>query len=268
MRSKRKHHYVPIWYQKRFLPNGESTLCYLDLYPEKVLPDGRKIETRALYHWGPGNCFKEKDLYTTRIFGRPNNEIEQFLFGQIDNDGSHAINALATQDYRSLSKHFTMVFEYMDAQKLRTPKGLDWIRSKYFNIKQLQLMLEMQYLRRMHCTMWVEGVMEIVSAENSDIKFIISDHPVSIYNRMCSYTSKECKYPDEPPISWMGSQTIFPLDYDHCFILTNLEYARNPNDVNPKQNRTNPRTYGNTITRWDIVIRDRKLTSWVIILLR
>ena len=40
-------------------------------------------------------------------------------------------------------------------------------------------MSEMQFLSKMHCTMWAQGVMEIVSAEDSDIKIgekiIISD---------------------------------------------------------------------------------------------
>ena len=40
----------------------------------------------------------------------------------------------------------------------------------------------MQGIRMMHCTIWTEGVREIVSAEDADVKFIISDHPVTIYN--------------------------------------------------------------------------------------
>jgi hypothetical protein len=45
-----------------------------------------------------------------------------------------------------------------------------------------QLMFEVQGIRMLHCTIWVDGVREIVSAENSDDKFITSDHPVTIYN--------------------------------------------------------------------------------------
>jgi hypothetical protein len=82
-----------------------------------------------LYNWGPGNCFFRKDLCTTRAFGRRNEAIEEFLFGKIDDDGAKAINALVVQDFDLLSKLFLCVFEYMDAQILRTPKGLDWIRS-------------------------------------------------------------------------------------------------------------------------------------------
>jgi hypothetical protein len=258
--KRRKHHYVPVWYQKRFLSKGQNAHYYLNLHPFKKLPDGREIKRREVYSWGPRSCFRKKDLYTTRVFGIRNDEIEEFLFGEIDDVGSKAINALVAQDFKLLSKHFTGIFEYMDAQKLRTPKGLDWIKTNYFQLSHIELMLEMQYLRTMHCTMWVEGVMEIVSAEASDVKFIISDHPVTIYNPACPPDSEICTYPNDPPTAWMASQTIYPLDINHCFILTNLEYARDPNSVNPTISRTNPRYFAQTITRWDIVIRDRKLT--------
>ena len=160
-----------------------------------------------------------------------------------------------------MHKYFQYIFEYIDAQKLRTPKGLDWIRSNYFQLTKDELLLEMQFLRTMHCTMWVEGVMEIVSAENSDIKFIISDHPVTIYNYACSSDSEQCQYPNDPLTAWKSSQTIFPLDMNHCLILTNLEYAEKPDEVEPTSGRTNPRFFSQTVTRWDTVIRERKLKS-------
>lgn len=236
--KRRKNHYVPVWYQKRFVPKGQTSLYYRNLQPVKELPDGRLVKLREIYEWGPRNCFQRKDLYTTKIFGIRNDEIEAFLFGKIDDAGSKAINALVVQDFTLLSELFQAVFEYMDAQKLRTPKGLDWIHSNYFQLSHIELMLEMQFLRTMHCTMWVEGVMEIVSAEDSDVKFIISDHAVTIYNPACPPDSNVCKYPNEPPTAWKASQTIFPLDVNHCFILTNLEYASNPNSVNPITSRT------------------------------
>ena len=38
----RKNHYVPIWYQRRFLPEGQTKLHYLDIGPSKrELPDGQ-----------------------------------------------------------------------------------------------------------------------------------------------------------------------------------------------------------------------------------
>lgn len=254
-----RQHYVPIWYQKGFIPDGHSFLNYLNLKPFKMLPNGREVKQRERYVWGPGNCFHKKDLYTTNFFGIRNDEIEEYLFGKIDNDGRPAIHSLLDQDFRLLSKYFTEIFIYMDAQKLRTPKGLDWIRKNYFQLTRSELLLEMQFLRTMHCTMWVEGVMEIVSAEKSDIKFIISDHPITIYNLACDPNTKICHYPDDPPTTWKASQTIFPLDLNQCLILTNLEYARDPDGVDPLISRTNPRYFAQTLARWDSIIRDRFL---------
>lgn len=256
----RRNHYVPIWYQKRFLPSGQTSFSYLDIYPEeRRLPDGRIIIMNGLQQWGPNKCFWEKDLYTTSIFGVPNDEIERYLFGDIDQKGSEAVFALVSQDIQKLYHLFSKVFEYLDAQKLRTPKGLDWIRSHYPKLTQIELMLEIQHLRQMHCTMWIEAVREIVSAEDSDVKFIITDHPVTVYNPVCPPSSLQCKYPDDPSIALKASQTIFPLDLNHCLILTNLEYARNPDSVDPLSKRTHARHFGQTLTRFDTMIRTRRL---------
>lgn len=260
--KKENNHYVPSGYQKRFISSGKK-LHYLVLNPYKNLPDGRKIKVNELYEEGPKNTkfFCEKDLYTTNFFGFRNEDIETFLFGKIDDNVPEALDGLVANDPDRLHKYFQYIFEYIDAQKLRTPKGLDWIRSNYFQLTKNELLLEMQSLRTMHCTMWVEGVMEIVSAEDADIKFIVSDHPVTIYNYDCPPDSKICEYPNDPSTAWKASQTIFPLDLNHCLILTNLEYASSPDTVDPTSGRTNPRFFSQTITRWDTVIRERKLKS-------
>ena len=75
-----------------------------------------------------------------------------------------------------------LCFEYIDIQKIRTPKGLDWLRAQYPSLTQNELMREMQGIRMMHSTIWAGGIREIVSAENSDVKFVVSDHPITIYN--------------------------------------------------------------------------------------
>ncbi len=262
MPATRKNHYVPIWYQKRFLPVGEKTLFYLNLNPDqKTLPNGRVVRMNDCYQWGPKNCFVQRDLYTTMFFGMPNDDIEKYLFGSIDTDGSIALQAVLANDYKKLHKFFLKFFEYLDAQKLRTPKGLDWIKSHYQKLTQVELMHEMQHLRRMHCTMWVEGVREIVSAEDSSIKFIITDQPVTIFNPACPPNSIQCKYPNDPSIVLKASQTIFPLDLDHCLILTNLEYARSPDSVDMLSKRTHARYFGETLARWDTMIRTRKLNE-------
>ncbi len=256
----RRNHYVPKWYQNKFLLPASEKLCCLDLWPEqKKLLNGSTVTMNNTHWWTPTRCFFEYDLYTTSFFGYVNDEIEKYLFGEIDTNGSAAILAFINNDINSLHKLFIKFFEYLDAQKIRTPKGLDWIKTKYAGLTQLQLMLEMQQIRTMHCTMWTEAVREIVSAEDSDIKFLITDHPITIYNSYCPPNSTYCKYPNDPEISFIGSQTIFALDLNHCLILTNLEYAQNPLSKDLLSKRTNARHFGQTISRIDAMIRSRKL---------
>ena len=257
----RKNHYVPQWYQRGFLLDDCKQLFHLDLDPDtKTLPDGRVVTMNSRRRLGSAACFFATDLYTTFFRGHVNDEIERFLFGQIDTSGSRAVRAFATDDMTQWHKNFKEFFFYMDAQKLRTPKGLDWIRQRYPGLAQVELMVEMQSLRALHCTLWTEGVREIVSAEESDIKFIITDHPVTVYNYACPPDADSCAYPNDPSIALKATQTLFPLDGNHCLILTNLEYARDPDAANPLKNRTNPQPMRQSLVRTDAFIRERKLS--------
>ena len=255
---------MPIWYQKGFIGDSSKLLQVLDLNPPRIaLPDGSSKLGRDFHlNRAPATCFVAEDLYTTRFGTVINDEVERYLFGPIDRHGAAAVRAFASGDMVGIHESFQLFFSYLDAQKVRTPKGLDWIKGKYQQLTQIGLLVEMQALRQMHCTMWVESVREIVSAENSDIKFIVTDHPVTIYNPAYPPGSPACSYPDDPPIELKGSQTVFALDENHCLILTNLEYAKEPDNVDVRAPRTHAR-YGDygTITRTDTFIRTRKLTS-------
>ncbi len=261
VRITRQNHYVPIWYQKGFILAPRSTLQYLDLDPPKTkLPNGRIIMGNELELRSPKRCFREKDLYTTR-FGRTlNDAVEKFLFGTIDASGATAVRAFFGSDTQIIHEYFQRFFGYLNAQKLRTPKGLDWIKRRYPSLTQVDLMLEMQHLRQMYCTMWFESVREIVSAEKSDVKFIVTDHPVTTYNSACAPTSSACQYPEDPSIGLKGTQTVFALDADYCLILTNLEYAQDPAGVDLLARRQNARYSGQTLIRTDAMIRTRMLT--------
>lgn len=233
----------------------------MDLNPNKIkLPNGSTFTAKELRLQSPKRCFKEKDLYTTWFGSRLNDEVEKFLFGKIDSSGATAVRAFVCNDQRAIHNNYQQFFEYIDAQKLRTPKGLDWIKSKYLNLTQNALMLELQHIRRMHCTMWFECVHEIVSAEDSDIKFIVTDHPVTAFNSAYDSLSPARGHLEDPPISFMGTQTVFVLDAEHCLILTNLEYAKDPNGVDLLTSRTNARYTGHSLTRTDAIIRSRILT--------
>jgi hypothetical protein len=258
----RQNHYVPIWYQKGFIVGPGTTLHHLDLDPPKIeIPGRRVIVGRALSSRAPKSCFWAEDLYTTRFGSTINDEVERYLFGAIDNDGANAVRSFANNDLQTMHHLFQRFFEYLDAQMLRTPKGLDWIKSKYPSLTQLDLMVEMQHLRQMHCTMWFECVREIVSAEQSEVKLIVTDHPVSVYNAAYTPTSSACQYPEDPTIALNGTQTVFALDADHCLILTNLEYAKNPDRIDLVAARQNARYGGQTIARTDAMVRTRLLSE-------
>jgi Protein of unknown function (DUF4238) len=224
------------------------------------LPDGREIPGRSLFTSPTSRCFVQTDLYSTFFGATVNDEIERNLFGAIDDRGSKAVRAYQTADQSAWHDHFQDLFEYIDVQKLRTPKGLDWLRSQYPRLSQNELMMEMQGVRNLHCTIWTEGVREIVSAEDADVKFIISDHPVTIYNHAVPPDAALSRNPGDPGIALKASQTIYPLSRDFCLILTNLEYANDPAGP-PLEKRTFARAYRNSMVSTINFIRTRNLDS-------
>ncbi len=242
---------------------GQSSYHRLDFHPKtEKIPDGTVIKKGEVVQKGPRKLFYEIDLYTTKYFGIDNDDIETHLFGKIDTIGSRALPVLASDNWmRKLHPHVLNFFEYMDAQKLRTPRGLNWLINTLKPKDYNTLLHEMQTVRQMNCTMWAEAVMEVVSAEDSDIKFIVSDTPITTYNPACYPKSKYCEFPNDPGIELMGTRTIFPIDLNHCVILTNTEYARNPGKLKALKSRTNARYFDDTIVKYDDIIRGRKLDT-------
>ncbi|MER8697344.1 DUF4238 domain-containing protein [Mesorhizobium opportunistum] len=261
MTKTRNNHYVPQWYQESFFEPGRNTYSYLDLNPRQhALSDGRVATEKSKFDSPTSRAFCQRDLYSTFFMTSVNDEVERKLFGDIDTRGAHAVRAFLGEDASEWHRHFTTFFEYLDIQKVRTPKGLDWLREQYPRLTQNDLMFEMQGIRMMHCTIWTEGVREIVSAQDADVKFIVSDHPVTIYNHAIPPDAKGNGYPKEPSIALKGSQTIFPLSRDFCLILTNLEYAKD-HSANPLEKRTFAGNYRNSMVRTDAFIRTRRLTG-------
>ena len=197
--------------------------------PTFTLRDGSETAGRALFHAPTSRAFVEPDLYSTFFGTTVNDEIERKMFGDIDGHGAEAVRAFAGLNEPAWHCNFENFFEYIDLQKLRTPKGLDWLRKQYPELSQNELMLEMQSIRFLNCTIWTTGVREIVSSEKANVKFIFTDHPVTTYNHAIPPSDPRCSHPDDPAIALKGSQTIFPLGPEHCLaVLTNLEYAKKP----------------------------------------
>lgn len=258
----RDNHYVPQWYQRGFLSKDKHKLHILNLQPDtKSLPNGQIVVEPEIEELGPKLAFMERDLYTTHCGHLLNDEIETFLFGKLDKNGADAVRGWISGNAIQIHRKFLDFFEYMDAQKLRTPKGLDWILQHFNGLPHIELMRQMQEVRQMHCTMWSECVREIVSAIDSPVKFLVSDHPVTVYNPKLAPDAQECAYPGDPGIELVGSQTIFPLDRDHCLILTNLEYAKDPQGSAHLSRRTNARFRGDSMALTDAFIRERKFSE-------
>lgn len=145
MSKTRNNHYVPQWYQEGFFELGRNTLAYLDMQPaQKVLDDGRLITERSRFNAPTSRSFRQMDLYSTFFGTSVNDEIERRLFGSIDVRGSSAVRAFAGSDVGEWHRHFQTLFEYIDIQKIRTPKGLDWLKAQYPTLNQNELMFEMQ----------------------------------------------------------------------------------------------------------------------------
>lgn len=267
----RKNHYVPQWHQERFFTPGRKTHCLLDLKPPSYKGrDGTVSSGRCLFNSPTSRAFVEQDLYSTFFGVEVDDEIERKLFGDIDRRGADAIRAFCGDDRRAWHEHFEDLFEFLDIQKLRTPKGLAWLRQQYPEIGRLgemlpgvaqnQLMLEMQGIRMLNVTTWTTGVREIVSAERAGVKFILSDHPVTVYNHAVPPSDARNRYPGDPSTALKGSQTLFPLGPDHLLILTNLEYAKD-HAVRPDAKRTFARNYQSTMVSTIAFIKTRYLTD-------
>ncbi|WP_349366797.1 MAG: DUF4238 domain-containing protein [Nitratireductor rhodophyticola] len=225
----RHNHYVPEWYQRRFMLPGQHKYWYLDLKPERQTSGGVTFTRRDRLHWGPERCFAQNDLYTTQWGDIVNTEIEQFFFGSLDSEGKKAAEYFGGFKHPSANgAMLETLISYMSAQKLRTPKGLATLQSMTrLGNRNLTLML-LQHMRNIYCAIWTECVWQIADATDSPTKFIISDHPVTVYNRECFPMSRWCRDHNDPDIRCHATHTYFPLSLDRVLTLTNLSWVRNP----------------------------------------
>jgi hypothetical protein len=218
-------------------------------------------------------------LYTTQYLGVLDDEIERKLFGTIDDRGAAAVAMFkewpdtATFDfhqsidrqYGNPNEHLIALIEYLDAQKIRTPKGLRLLKiiaaKAGFIADQNSLMRLMQQWRRFFCTMLAEGFWEIVGASRSAHKFICSDDPVTLYNCDHYPNSQMCQFPYDPHIFERGTRVIFPLNRERCLIISHLEHAVEPKRSRARQRRRNARAYDQTLLTYLDTHRKRELST-------
>lgn len=260
----KNNHYVPEWYQKRFLPSGQkdNELYYIDLKPGEFKDQRGTIHPKkALHRQGFRRCFAESDLYTTKFESMESRDIEKYFFGNIDSRGRRAVDYFTNFAHPSVDgKAFQDMMMYMSTQKLRTPKGLGWLGDKAGTTDQHRILELMLRLRQLHCATWTECVWLIADASQSATKFIISDHPITVYNRRCGPRSQWCRGFRDPDIWLQGTHTIFPLSLEKVLILTNLSWVRNPYQ-SPVGLRPNPNPLRGAIFKFTEIQTLRHLTE-------
>jgi Protein of unknown function (DUF4238) len=116
----------------------------------------------------------------------------------------------------------------------------------------------MQALQNMHCAIWTESVWAIVDAKDTATKFIITDHPVTVYNREIFPESDFARKHTDPDIRMNGTHTFFPLSPTRILILTNLSWVRNPYG-NRKEFRPNPKLFRGAMFNFTQIQTGRQL---------
>ena len=257
----RHNHYVPIWYQKRFMQPCQHRYYRLDLRPDEVRNGVIKFTRKAIHHWAPDRLFAQDDLYTTRWGNISNTEIEQFFFGRLDNEAPSAVEFFCDFDHRRLDeKSFKRLMTYMSVQKLRTPKGLEAFEAMSKSKDRNAALILLQQMQNMFCAIWTESVWQIADAQDSPTKFIVSDHPVTVYNRACPPLSDWCRGHNDPDVRQHATHTYFPLSLNKILILTNLSWVRNPYQ-NEIRFRPNPNMLRDAIFNFAAIQIERYLSE-------
>lgn len=260
----RIQHYVPQWYQRRFVEPGtrQGVLHYLGLNRRYVVgSDGRRREVSAHRLEPTRKCFAEEDLYTLKFGSFASTVLEQEFFGGVDNQGSRSVSYWDRFAHPSVNEDALRgLLLYMSTQKLRTPKGLDWLSQQIETTEPNALLRTLAKLRNLYSTIWCECVWQIADATKSDTKFIVSDHPVTVYNRRCGPQSEWCRGSNEPDIRLQASHTIFPLGLEKVLILTNLSWVRDPYQ-SPTSMRPNPALFRDSIFNFFDVQTQRSLSE-------
>jgi Protein of unknown function (DUF4238) len=263
--SYRYNHYVPEWYQKNFIPpdSPDGSYFYLRLKPEEFRDSKGKVHyANPLKRRFPSKCFAEDDLYTAKFRGLASRDIERIFFGAIDSKGKDAVDHFINYQYPDWRGEPVFdLMQYMTTQRMRTKKGLDWLAKQINSDDTNQILRRMVALQNVFSAIWIECIWQIVDATDSDTKFIVSDHPVTIYNReLGPRHPTHCKGFRDPDIRMVGSHTIFPLSFDKALIFTNLSWARNPYQ-SAKNLRPNPSFYRSTAFAFHRLHINRKLSE-------
>lgn len=239
----RHNHYVPRWYQERFLPAGRTQreLFYLHKEPRTVRDGrGRRITLPEVERRTLRNCFAERDLYTLTFRDVSSTDLERLFFGQIDREGRKAVNFWTSYDRTQWAgEALEPLLAYLSTQRLRTPKGLDWLARQLGSHNPMATLAAIVRFQLLFGAIWSECIWQVADAAASPTKFIVSDHPVTLYNRDVSPANRQIQGSGDPDVRLNGTHTIFPLSMERVLILTHRSWATNPYGP-PTKMRPNP----------------------------
>lgn len=281
-----RHHFVPQWYQRGFLPDGKGEFYVLDKAPllEVMCPDGKKrrvTKPKEIRRTGTTELFQRDNLYALNLPFISSDFLERHLFGIIDDKGAIANKLLVRWpitipmpkesaypfDWGNPNDRLMEFLEFINAQKTRTPRGLDVIKNQLLqagveeednNIAMLRFNEKRNQLR----TVWTEAHWEIFSIEpGSSAKFLLSDDPVTLYNMDCYPLSVDCRYPNDPNPFWRGTRVLFPLSSEKLLVLSHKEHVDDPNRRKAKKMRRNARMFDNTVFSYTWVDHEKMLSG-------
>jgi hypothetical protein len=261
----KNNHYVPQWYQEGFIPANEPVrnLFYLDLIPDMFsTADSRRITDRALKIKGPSKCFSEDDLYTRWFGDERNTQVEDSFFGRIDRNAIKSVRYFENFDHTAIDyEAYQNMMPYLGSQRIRTPRGLSWLSNVLGISDKSELMRAMVFTRDHYSAVWSEGIWQIADANESDTKFIISDNPITVYNKEIGTHNRTWdRDKSDPDPNLMGSHTIFPLSMNKVLILTHPGWAKNPFQ-NGMVRRPNINPYRPTVFNYTQIQVDRHLSE-------
>lgn len=265
MTQYKNNHYVPQWYQEGFIPEDEPVrnLFYLDLKPDTfVAPNGRVVTDKAVKIKGPSRCFAEDDLYTRWFGDERNTQVEDIFFGKIDRDAVRSLRYFENFDHTNIDYDaYRNMMPYLGSQRVRTPRGMDWISKETGITDKSQLLEVMAFMRNHYSAVWSECIWQIADADLSETKFIISDNPITVYNKEIGTHNRTWdRDRSDPDPTLMGSHTIFPLSMNKVLILTHPGWAKNPYQ-NGMRRRPNINPYRPTVFNYLEIQIDRHLTE-------
>jgi hypothetical protein len=263
MSQYRNNHYVPVWYQERFIPqeSRERKFHYVDLRPETINLGAHRYSRNSNLRWGPKKCFCQKDLYTTQLGTSLSTEIERSFFGPLDDSARPALDYFTNFSHPAANGDLFHTFLlYLSIQKLRTPKGLRYLSSLARISNNNALLFALQRLQALFCAIWTESIWSIVDTNSSDIGLILSDHPVTVYNQGCFPASSWCRDGKDPHTWLSGTHTLFPLQPNKLLIMTNLSWVRHPYG-NPVKKRPNPSPLRPAIFNFTSIQTGRSLST-------